>query len=551
MRAQSTISDFMAAVFAELRLLASDASISTLYIYGPKDDAANSVPPGLWWQPGEEKWGPGRRFGQAGQPSSLWTREIPIHVLVFGGENARDQADSNDQDDPSADAGTFIRETDATEALVELLVNAFHRQASQFSYEITGGGWGQAARTGIGLAFDMQVTLRLPLVRIDPNTVTLGAFRTRVVFANAGHRDDVWTAKGAIPSARALHAAVPLLTGGALMAGGQTASGDDHLADAAIYSPTTGLWTAVGSMHGAREGHVMVRLTSGKVLVAGGADADDNVKTTETFDPATGLFTETGAMTVARYDLAGVLLPTGLVLLSGGYQADVDGAVAVSSQDLFDPAVGTCNAAGAMTVARAEHTATVLSSFDATTGAWTPIDGAGVLLAGGIDAAGNVLATAEVRDPTTGICTAVGSMNQPRFGHRAVPLPNGDVLIIGGASDATTYLATAEIYERLTQRFVAIGSMSVARFYPAACSLDDGRVCITGGWTAPDSATTRVDIFDPSTVTFASVARMATARAAHTATPLAGGGVLVTGGVSATSADVLASSELFSPEDPT
>jgi hypothetical protein len=181
MTAQSTISGIMDQVLTELRSLAYQTGFPELNIYGPRDDAANSSPPGLWWFPGNEKWGPGERFGQAGTPSALWTRNIPIHLALFGGENDDRKADD---EGPSTGAGTFFRDTDQTEALIELVVNAFHRRSSQFSYQVVDGGWGKSARTGIGIAYDMIVELRLPLVRIDNPTVKLTGIRLNRVDFN-------------------------------------------------------------------------------------------------------------------------------------------------------------------------------------------------------------------------------------------------------------------------------------------------------------------------------------------------------------------------------
>jgi hypothetical protein len=97
-------------------------------------------------------------------------RNVSITMLLFGGEVPPSDGDT---EEAALDGGTFLRETDATEALVELLVNAFQQQVSQFSYDVTGGNWGESSRTGIGVAFEMDVSLRLPLVRIDNETVTL------------------------------------------------------------------------------------------------------------------------------------------------------------------------------------------------------------------------------------------------------------------------------------------------------------------------------------------------------------------------------------------
>jgi hypothetical protein len=172
MRAQSSISGVMKDVLAEFKRLVAGKTESPVEIWGPKDDPANCSPPSIWWAPGDESWGPGQRFGQAGEPSALWTREIPILLLLFGGDAPTPLAageEPNTEEPPSSD----LESTDNTEWLLEAIVNAFHRRSSQLSYQIQSGNWGQAAKTEMGQAYELVVLLRLPLVRIDNPTVKL------------------------------------------------------------------------------------------------------------------------------------------------------------------------------------------------------------------------------------------------------------------------------------------------------------------------------------------------------------------------------------------
>ena len=78
---------------------------------------------------------------------------------------------------------------------------------------------------------------------------------------------------------------------------------------------------------------------------------------------------------------------------------------------------------GLMTEARAEHQAVLLN------------DGRVLIIGGGTPANGTYYygdASAELYDPSTGIFTATGSMNIPRFGATAVLLQNGKVLVYSG-----------------------------------------------------------------------------------------------------------------------
>jgi hypothetical protein len=69
-----------------------------------------------------------------------------------------------------------------------------------------------------------------------------------------------------------------------------------------------------------------------------------------------------------------------------------------------------------------------------------------VLVAGGWDASGVVLASAELYDPGSGTWTAAGNMDEARAGHTATLLPDGRVLMAGGAWGGSP-LASAELYD--------------------------------------------------------------------------------------------------------
>jgi len=102
----------------------------------------------------------------------------------------------------------------------------------------------------------------------------------------------------------------------------------------------------------------------------------------------TNVFVATGDMSVAREEHTATLLGTGKVLIAEGDNSSAH----LASAEIYDPAVGTFTATGSMNIARARHTATVLTSGL-------------VLIAGG----GNVsisLTSAELYNPVTG-CTGI------------------------------------------------------------------------------------------------------------------------------------------------
>lgn len=309
-----------------------------------------------------------------------------------------------------------------------------------------------------------------------------------------------FTSSGNLMTPRLFHTATSLQNGKVLVTGGQDVNGNG-IAEAELFDPSTGSFTTTGSMNSARTGHTATLLNDGRVLVAGGIDSNKAVlSTAELFDPATGKFTSAnGPMTGRRAHHAATLLSSGKVLLAGGSPDTtlgdifdpasntfasfastatlgaeatfltatliVDGRVLLAggevtltytqcphldllfsgaSASLFDPSTARSSATGDMSSRRAQHTATLLG------------DGK-VLVAGGASTVTrenlcvpeqsiNVLANAELFDPTHGAFALTSSMTTARSGHTATLLANGDVLVIGGVDANSNFLASAELY---------------------------------------------------------------------------------------------------------
>jgi hypothetical protein len=182
---------------------------------------------------------------------------------------------------------------------------------------------------------------------------------------------------------RALHTATLLPNGNVLIAGGSSDT-VTALASAELYNPQTGTFTMTGAMGMERADHTETLLATGQVLVAGGLGfAGGFLNSAELYDPASGSFRATGTMTSARDEHTATLLSNGKVLLIGGYGPDALGHIAIfSSAELYDPQTGSFTTTNNMNTARRLHTATRLP------------DGR-VLLAGGLDATGTALMTAE------------------------------------------------------------------------------------------------------------------------------------------------------------
>ena len=229
-----------------------------------------------------------------------------------------------------------------------------------------------------------------------------------------------------------------------------------------------------------------------------------------------GTFIPTGSMITSRGEHTATLLTNGTVLVAGGLSTGFP-AQFTASAELYNPATGAFTPAGNMTVARGQHTATLLA------------DGR-VLIAGGRTGTDRTdgpqdLASAELYNPSTGAFTPTGAMITLRGLHTATSLPDGRVLVTGCAIPCNS--AIAELYDPASGRFADAGTPGAGG--SATTLLADGRVLITGGCPA-DFHGTKAQIFDPLTGTFSFTGLMAGGcYNINTATLLANGNVLFAG----------------------
>ena len=103
-----------------------------------------------------------------------------------------------------------------------------------------------------------------------------------------------------------------------------------------------------------------------------------------------------------------------------------------------------------------DHTATILTNGT-------------VLVTGGYNDIH--LNSAELYDPSSGLWTTTGSMNNARAGHTATLLTDRIVLVTGGYNGA--YLNSAELYDPLSGIWIATGSMKSTRSVHTATTISN------------------------------------------------------------------------------
>jgi hypothetical protein len=247
---------------------------------------------------------------------------------------------------------------------------------------------------------------------------------------------------------RAFQTATLLLSGKVLIAGGATNLSGDTTNSADLYDPASNSFTpATLPMDHQRAAHTATLFTTGpmagKVLITGGVGGSSfffKDSSAELYDPVSQEFVLLPSfMNEPRSMHTATLLDDGSVLLAGGFSGTVavtggmlSGASGLisNSAETFDPSTGDFACVGgfnsetlrcnqSMTVARAAHTATLLSTGSAPHR---------VLIAGGIGAAdpaahGVELSSAELFNPAGGgSFVATDAMSTARALHTATLL---------------------------------------------------------------------------------------------------------------------------------
>ena len=342
----------------------------------------------------------------------------------------------------------------------------------------------------------------------------------------------IWTPAPALAVPRSGQAAFLLPDGRVLFYGGTPAVGDPTTGE--LYDPARGSCGVTRPRPDAQGQEAPVLLADGRLLLTGGdfnEDIDPNsartLATAQTYDPDTDTYTPVAALSIARVNHTATVLPDGAVLVVGGSTGGGVGpglgTNAVAQAERYAPLTNGWSPAGALVTARSLHTATLLQ------------DGR-VLVVGGRTNPGAITATAEVWDAATNTWSPAGQMAAGRIGHTATLLPDGRVLVVGGVStEGGQRLATAEVYDPTRNAWSAAGDLADARLAHTATLLPDGRVLVAGGdrevanMPNPLPLAT-AELYDPASGRWVRTTALGIPRAGHSATLLPDGRVLVAGG---------------------
>src|SRR2546428_8453647 len=110
-----------------------------------------------------------------------------------------------------------------------------------------------------------------------------------------------------------------------------------------------------------------------------------------------------------------------------------------------------------------------------------------------------------------GTWAPIADLNQARAGHTATLLANGTVLIAGGKDAAGRPLATAELYDPAIGHYIQLAASLPAPVWGhTATLLNDGSALVAGGEGNGGLPVVAPPVFDPCHVTITAVCLLAT-----------------------------------------
>jgi len=238
--------------------------------------------------------------------------------------------------------------------------------------------------------------------------------------------------------------------------------------------------------------------------------------------PPAGLFTPTGDMTIARADHWATLLPDGRVLIIGGRScAFCTSDPAENSAEFYDPSVGKFTPADVAFTARGGHKAIMLP------------DGKILIVGGIVLQDGRTLLTndvnAEIYDPVTDSLAVTGAYVKPipQSWTTGTLLLDGRVLLTGCALDCS--VGVTEVFDPRSGEFSSTGSMRGWLNENTATLLVDGIVLFVGN-AENDGSPGEAEVYDPVSGTFAFSGNTHAPHEFSAAVRLLDGTVLIAGG---------------------
>jgi len=219
-----------------------------------------------------------------------------------------------------------------------------------------------------------------------------------------------------------------------------------------------------------------------------------------------------------------------VVAFLGGLAAEVPASAQVA---------GAFVATGSLVAPRSHATATLLANGE-------------VLVAGGQDASGDALGSAEIYDPATGTWAPTAPMALPVADATATLLANGEVLVAGGLTGSAGSLvptAGSQVYNPATGQWsLTAGQLQQATFGASAALLPSGEVLYAGGLPSTSTTATAVqtaELYNPSTGQWLLTSPMPSGVADAQVAPLADGEVLVAGGETGPSGTVSNAAQVY------
>src|ERR1700730_16790661 len=244
---------------------------------------------------------------------------------------------------------------------------------------------------------------------------------------------------------------------------------------AELYDPTSNRWLPTGSMVVGRVNFAAATLADGRLLAVGGRIPSGPITNAEIYDPTSGRWTAVPNMSTPRERPTATTLPDGRVLVTGGVIRDGMYLYATAGVEIYDPRTNSWAAGASMRVARADHSATLLTNGK-------------VLIAGN---SGDEPDTTELYDPATNTWSAAARMPTERRQQVALRLKSGQVMLLGGVCVAAGFSGTADLYDPIKDTWSSAGDMGGLQGEVRASLLQDGRVLVVGlDWGA--------EVYDPN-----------------------------------------------------